>query len=71
MVFDLDGTLIDSSPGIALSLAAAFQSVGRVMPETDIRKAIGPPIRIIARRVEPSLTDAELDGIEPSYRSQL
>jgi phosphoglycolate phosphatase len=69
IVFDLDGTLVDSSPGIASSLAAAFQSVGRVMPEADFRKAIGPPIRIIARRVEPSLTDDELDLIEPFYRA--
>ncbi len=69
LVFDLDGTLIDSTPGIASSLAAAFQSVGRAVPQTDIRKAIGPPIRIIARRVEPSLTDAELDSIEPVYRT--
>jgi phosphoglycolate phosphatase len=69
LVFDLDGTLIDSSPGIESSLAAAFATVGRIFPRVDIRQAIGPPIRIIARRIEPSLTDAELDGIEPSYRS--
>lgn len=69
IVFDLDGTLVDSSPGIATSLAIAFRAVGRVMPQVDIRKVIGPPIRIIARRVEPSLSDAELDNIEPVYRA--
>ena len=69
LVFDLDGTLVDSSPGIATSLAMAFQAVGRVMPTADFRKAIGPPLRGIARRVEPTITDAELDIIEPLYRA--
>jgi phosphoglycolate phosphatase len=69
LVFDLDGTLVDSSPGIATSLAMAFQAVGRVMPTADFRKAIGPPLRGIARRVEPTITDAELDIIEPLYRT--
>jgi phosphoglycolate phosphatase len=69
LVFDLDGTLVDSSPGIATSLAMAFKAVGRVMPTTDFRRAIGPPLRGIARRVEPTITEAELDVIEPLYRS--
>jgi phosphoglycolate phosphatase len=69
LVFDLDGTLVDSSPGIATSLAMAFKAVGRVMPTADFRKAIGPPLRGIARRVEPTITEAELDIIEPLYRA--
>jgi len=68
-VFDLDGTLIDSIPGIASSLAAAFRSIGREMPVADLRRAIGPPIRIIAKRIEPSLTDDETLAIERYYRS--
>ena len=68
-VFDLDGTLIDSIPGIASSLAAAFRSIGREMPAADLRRAIGPPIRVISKRVDPSLTDDETLAIEQTYRS--
>jgi phosphoglycolate phosphatase len=39
------------------------------MPETDVRTVIGPPIRVIAARIEPSLTEPELATIEQTYRS--
>ena len=39
------------------------------MPECDLSRAIGPPITIVARTVDPSLTDAELHLIERTYRS--
>jgi phosphoglycolate phosphatase-like HAD superfamily hydrolase len=39
------------------------------MPTADLRAAIGPPIGIIARRVEPSLSDAEVAQIERHYRA--
>jgi phosphoglycolate phosphatase len=70
LVFDLDGTLIDSVPGIGTSLEAAFLSAGRQMPRTDLRGAIGPPIGIIARRLEPTLTDEEVAQIEQHYRKR-
>jgi phosphoglycolate phosphatase len=69
LVFDLDGTLIDSTPGINGALRTAFQSVGRTMPEVDLRRVIGPPITVIARHIEPLLSDTEVAGIERSYRA--
>jgi phosphoglycolate phosphatase len=69
LIFDLDGTLIDSCPGIQSSLAVAFRAAGRVMPETDVRTVIGPPIRVIAARIEPTLSEPELTQIEQTYRS--
>lgn len=69
LVFDLDGTLIDSLPGIRASLAEAFLTVGRRMPDNDLRNAIGPPIGIIARRLAPTLTDQEVSQIERHYRN--
>jgi phosphoglycolate phosphatase len=69
ILFDLDGTLIDSVPGIAAALAEAFTAAGRTMPAADIRRVIGPPIRRIALGVDPTLTGAELDLIEPAYRA--
>jgi len=71
-VFDLDGTLVDSTPGIGGALAESFRSIGRAMPDGDLaaclRGAIGPPIRVIAKRIEPSLTDDETLAIERVYR---
>lgn len=69
IVCDLDGTLIDSIPGIGASLSAAFLAIGREMPTADLRAAIGPPIGIIARRIEPSLSDDEVTQIERHYRA--
>jgi phosphoglycolate phosphatase len=70
IVFDLDGTLIDSTPGIARALGAAFASVGRSMPVSNLRAVIGPPIKVIAKRLDPSLTDSDLAAIETVYRSE-
>ncbi len=67
-IFDLDGTLVDSLPGIAAALTEAFRSFGRTLPEANLRAAIGPPISVIARRVDPSLTDAQALAIEQAYR---
>ena len=67
-IFDLDGTLVDSLPGIAAALAEAFQSIGRTLPESNLRAAIGPPISVIARRVDPSLTESQGRAIEQAYR---
>jgi phosphoglycolate phosphatase len=39
------------------------------MPETDVRTVIGPPIRVIAARIEPTLSEPELTQIEQTYRS--
>lgn len=69
VVFDLDGTLIDSCPGIEAALSAAFIAAGRVMPAADLRAIIGPPIRTIATRVEPALTEVELVQIERTFRT--
>jgi phosphoglycolate phosphatase len=69
LVFDLDGTLVDSIPGIGASLGGAFLSIGREMPLADLRAAIGPPIGIIAKRLEPDLSDDEMARIERHYRS--
>ena len=44
ILFDLDGTLIDSEPGICASLAYAFAQIGAVLPDRALlRTWIGPP----------------------------
>jgi phosphoglycolate phosphatase len=46
VLFDLDGTLIDSEPGITASLAHAFAAIGAELPAREVlRTWIGPPFR--------------------------
>jgi phosphoglycolate phosphatase len=45
VLLDLDGTLIDSHPGILASCLAALRALGHEPDETlDIRRTIGPPL---------------------------
>lgn len=45
VLWDFDGTLVDSSPGIFRSLGWMFEQMGRPVPSQEIlRKFIGPPI---------------------------
>lgn len=46
ILWDLDGTIIDSSPGIYASFTHTFETVGLPVPSSDeMRKLIGPPLR--------------------------
>lgn len=46
LLFDLDGTLIDSSAGIFASMEHAFSRVGAALPSRERMRAwIGPPLR--------------------------
>ena len=45
VLFDLDGTLVDSSIGVLSSLAAAFASSGCVPTKSFSSELIGPPLR--------------------------
>ena len=48
VLLDLDGTLIDSYPGIQASCLAALRALGHQPDETlDIRRFIGPPLEDI------------------------
>ena len=71
IVFDLDGTLIDSAAAILASYRAAFAACGAVPVrpiETDI---IGPPIdatlRLLAGDADPALTGKLSDAFKRGY----
>ena len=45
VLFDLDGTIIDSAPGITATLAATFEELGRPIPTpAELLAYVGPPI---------------------------
>lgn len=74
VLFDLDGTLLDSLPGIAHSARAAFAACGLAAGEVELRALIGPPIRTILSRMaagEPTagLSEGDLDRLVQAFRA--
>lgn len=58
LLFDFDGTIIDSSPGILGSLRMTFQELGEPVPEEkDLRWCIGPGIQMVAQKFFPDRDD--------------
>jgi len=51
VIFDLDGTLVDSAGEIALALARTFESLGlRPIAEVDVARMIGRGVRVLIER---------------------
>jgi phosphoglycolate phosphatase len=69
LFFDLDGTLLDSLPGIAFSIEQAFAACSMPMRPLDLREVIGPPIREILALASIHATDSELDLLERAFRN--
>jgi phosphoglycolate phosphatase len=45
ILFDLDGTIVDSAPGITATLAYTFEELGRPIPSpAELLAYVGPPI---------------------------
>jgi len=68
IVFDLDGTLIDSSPGIQSALDEAIQLIAPDLPGCNFRSLIGPPIAKILERAYPLLDESLRCRIAVEYR---
>lgn len=67
-VFDLDGTLVDSIPGIDASARVALAEHASHLTLPSLRAYIGPPIRTMLARAL-NLTDpGQLDLLEASFR---
>ncbi|HEY4051569.1 MAG TPA: HAD family hydrolase [Acidobacteriaceae bacterium] len=67
--FDLDGTLLDSLPGITHSVNRAFAACSLPMLKTDLRKQIGPPVRTILARLAGEISEHDLDRLEQAFRA--
>ena len=69
IVFDLDGTLVDSLAGIAFSIDAALAACGFPPSAVDVAPLIGPPVRAILATVSGSSDRGVLDRLESSFRA--
>ena len=66
ILLDLDGTLVDSAPGILSSCRAALRALGHIpAPSLDLSTMIGPPIEDLMRLLlEPYGDDRVAEGDE-------
>lgn len=68
VLFDLDGTITDSGPGIMGGVRYALRKCGRDIPdESDLRTFIGPPLKEQFRDFC-GITDAEAADMVTAYR---
>jgi phosphoglycolate phosphatase len=69
VLLDLDGTLVDSQPGIFASCVAALRALGHEPDETlDIQRIIGPPLEDIMRMLLQPYGDDRIDEAAAAYR---
>jgi phosphoglycolate phosphatase len=71
LIFDLDGTLVDSLPGIANSLNQALGSLQLPLHSLQaVRGFIGNGARVLASRAAPAgAADALIAGIEQAFKA--
>lgn len=69
VLLDLDGTIIDSAPGILRSAQYALQNLGREMDSAAMRAFIGPPLKDCFTQVC-GLTDQEALEAVQLYRER-
>ncbi len=70
VVFDLDGTIIDSSNEVIKCLKKSFEIVGYPVSEDRFQKTlIGPPLKDIVRNIVPEKTDDDFcDKVIAEFR---
>ena len=69
LIFDLDGTLVDSLPGIHSSMQVAIDQVlpGEVMPK--MRQVVGPPLLQMFQKMWPELSQEGLEKLVKAFRA--
>ncbi len=70
VIFDVDGTLVDSQGDILASMRAAFESVGIAAPSRqDILSIVGLSLPLAVAQLAPGLTEAERDRMVDAYKA--
>ncbi|GGL51178.1 HAD-IA family hydrolase [Wenxinia marina] len=70
VVFDVDGTLVDSAGGIVAAMEAAYAGVGEAPPtEAAIRSIIGFSLDVAFARLSPAIYARHRDALVDGYRA--
>jgi phosphoglycolate phosphatase len=68
IIFDLDGTLVDSLPGIEASARHAVEKCLPGISLPEIRGLIGPPIRTMFAQLWPERDRVEVEALVAAFR---
>lgn len=68
LIFDLDGTLVNSLPGIEFSVDQALAGNRLPARQANLRDLIGPPIRTILSTVAGPIDSSKLADLEQTFR---
>jgi phosphoglycolate phosphatase len=68
LIFDLDGTLVDSLPGIEASARYAVENCLPGISLPELRGLIGPPIRTMFTQLWPERDRAEIEALVAVFR---
>jgi phosphoglycolate phosphatase len=68
-LFDLDGTLVDSSADIIHCLKSAYAAASFPLPITVVRSFIGPPLNELIRLVSPGISNRDAEAIQEHFRT--
>jgi phosphoglycolate phosphatase len=69
ILFDLDGTLVDSLPGVEFAARAAWEAVQPGPPCPSMRRLMGPPIQEMFRRAVPGADASTLGALVRAFRA--
>ena len=70
VLFDMDGTLVDSQPGIVAAMNATLRALGEPeRDEADLRARIGPPLQVTLGNLL-GRPPGEVDEIAAGYRER-
>ena len=69
VIFDLDGTLVDSLPGIEESARVAIARVLPEIPQPDLRRLVGPPIAAMFAMLWPELPGERMARLLAEFRA--
>lgn len=67
VLFDVDGTLLDSAPGILSTLREVFHTMGTDIAGVDLMRYIGPPLRDTFAEYYPD--EARIEQATELYRA--
>jgi len=69
VIFDCDGTLVDSQHTIVGCFQSAFESVGLAVPEAGaIRRNVGLSVPDFIRRLVPDVSEDRIEQVREGYR---
>lgn len=69
VIFDLDGTLLDTSPDILDCLAKAYEKTTGSVPPGLTVSAVGPSLSEMIRFLTPELSEEQLETVTSNFRA--